>query len=406
MYSPLENVDANTTWTLDELSKLKAAYLLPAVVYLGVLMIIGVIGNAFVIIIFYFRFSESTHRTFILVLAFYDFFACAVGAPWAITESFFAYSYMDAVSCKIFRFILYYTCIASSLTLVLIAFERHRKICTPLKQQFTVPMAKRALFIVCIVISSISASPAFIFYGNASKYTGVENITGTRCFITDFYEHEVPGWPMAFNVYLLVLAFVSTLCMAVCYAMIARQVSKMGKANVSKRMTKNAEKSNGEMNSVCMDEESDSFHVNGKRPVSEAVSVKSTASTMSNPKNVNNATPKSKNTFRKRTSVWANKVIRKLSTSSGKKTVRITKMLTLVTIAFVISYLPHLSLMIWSMVITKDDKHTLPTDNEYKVLFYSFFINNLVNPFIYAAMDLKFRGELAKLVKCRFSWKR
>ena len=404
MYSPLEDIDANRTWTLDELSKIKAGYLLPAVVYLGVLMIIGVIGNACVIIIFYFRFSESTHRTFILVLASYDFFACSVGAPWAIAESFFAYSYMDDISCKIFRFILYYTCISSSLTLVLIAFERHRKICRPLKQQFTVPMAKRALFVVCIVISSISASPALIFYGNASKYTGVGNITGTRCFLTDYYEHEVPGWPMAFNVYLLLLAFVSTLCMAVCYIMIARQVSKMGKANISKRMTKNAVKSNGEMNSVCMDEESDTSQIRVKRPVSEVVSVKSASSGNGNSKDSSNT--KSKSTFRKKTSMWANKVIRKLSTSSGKKTVRITKMLTLVTIAFVISYLPHLSLMIWSMVMSMDDKHTLPTDNEYKILFYSFFINNLVNPFIYSAMDLKFRGELAKLLKCRFSWKR
>ncbi|XP_053402237.1 growth hormone secretagogue receptor type 1-like [Mercenaria mercenaria] len=403
MYSPLVDIDGNQTWTLDELSKIKAADLVPAIAYLCFLMIIGVIGNACVLVIFYFRFSESTHRTFILVLAFYDFFACVVGAPWAVAESFFAYSYMDEISCKIFRFILYYTCIASSLTLVLIAFERYRKICTPLKKQFTVPMAKRALFIVTIVISSLSASPAFVFYGNASKDTGVEGITGTRCFITDFYEHEVPGWPMAFNVYLLILAFVSTLCMTVCYAMIARQVSKMGKANISKRM-KAAEKSNGEMNSVCVDDDSETTQFKAKRVVSEVISVKSTASEMDNSKSLGKTKPKG--TLKNRTSVWANKVMRKLSTSSGKKTVRITKMLTLVTIAFVISYLPHLSLMIWSMVITKDDKHTLPTDNEYKILFYSFFINNLVNPFIYASMDLKFRGELAKLFKCKFSCKR
>lgn len=401
MYSQLSEIDENKTWTLDELSKIKAAHLVPAVLYLCLLMVVGILGNACVLIIFYFRFSASTHRTFILVLAFYDFMACTLGAPWTIVESFFAYNYTDAVSCKIFRFILYYTCIASSLTLVLIAFERHRKICTPLKTQFTVPMAKRALFVVTIVISSLSACPAFVFYGNATVYTGVNGYTGTRCFITDYYEHDAPGWPMAFNVYLLVLAFVSTLCMTVCYVMIARQVSKMGKANVSKRVKAAAEKSNVDMS--C-EEESEYTEVNAKDLLSDIPSNASKRTSTDLSKSLNKVKPRT--TFKDRTAKLASKVMRKISSSSGKKTLRITKMLTLVTIAFVISYLPHLSLMIWSMVISREEKYTLPTDNAYKFLFYSFFINNLVNPFIYAAMDLKFRRELKNLIRCKFSFNR
>lgn len=402
MYSPLTEIDGNSTWTLDQLSKVKASQLIPAIVYLCLLLIVGILGNACVLIIFYFRFSESTHRTFILALAFYDFLACSLGTPWTIAESFFAYSYTDEVSCKIFRFILYYTCIASSLTLVLIAMERHRKICTPLKSQFTVPMAKRALFVVAIVISSLSASPAFVFYGNSTINTGVDGLAGTGCFITDYYENEAPEWPMAFNVYLLVLAFVSTLCMAVCYGLIARQVSKMGKDNVSRRV-RAAEKSNEDMS--CNDEdESEVFHCNTKNQLSDVPSITSNSTSKDLSKNYNKI--KQRTTFKDRTSKFANKMLRKISTSSGKKTLRITKMLTLVTIVFVLSYLPHLSLMIWSMVISKERKSTLPTDNEYKLLFYSFFINNLVNPFIYAAMDLKFRGELSKLLNCKFSFKK
>ncbi|KAH3824487.1 hypothetical protein DPMN_126324 [Dreissena polymorpha] len=170
----------------------------------------------------------------------YDLLACAVGAPWIISESFFAFHYHDAISSKIFRFVLYYTCVASSLTLVLIAIERCRKICTPFKTQFTVPKAKRAIYVVVFGISSLSSCPALVLYGNKTIPTGYKNVTGTKCFITDhFIETE---WPKYFNVYLLVLAFLSTAIMSVSYIRIARTVSKMGKDRITKRIKKKESK--------------------------------------------------------------------------------------------------------------------------------------------------------------------
>ncbi|XP_052286484.1 thyrotropin-releasing hormone receptor-like [Dreissena polymorpha] len=105
-----------------------------------------------------------------------------------------------------------------------------------------------------------------------------------------------------------------------------------------------------------------------------------------------------------KSSKWASKVMKHLSSSksSGRQTLRITKMLTFVTIAFVISYLPHLTLMLWSMFVSKEDEDTLPKDNLYQIVFYSFLLNNLVNPFIYATMDEKFKTELKKILKCEF----
>lgn len=429
MYSPLSHVNENLTWTPSQLSGIKATELVPSIIYLCFIMLTGVIGNACVFIIFYFRFSASTHRCFILVLASYDFFACAVGAPFTIAESFFAYSYYDEISCKIFRFILYYTCIASSLTLVLIAIERHRKICTPLKEQFTVIMAKKALFVVAGVISSISASPALILYGHSSVDTGVRGVIGTKCFVKDFYEIDHPAYPLAFNIYLLGLAFLSTLIMAVCYIRIARQVSRMGNANVVKRMkTKNENTVNEDTscNDVISDDnDTTSYNKAEVKPPQASMLPKShkknmavhpSQSSLSNYSNSVDATSQRnsirstnsinniRRTVKEKTSLWASKLMRRLSSTHGRKTIRITKMLTVVTVAFVISYLPHLSLQIWDIFTTPENRHLLPTDNRYQVMFYSFLINNLVNPFIYAAMDLKFRTELKKLMTCNMSW--
>ncbi|WAR13358.1 OPSD1-like protein [Mya arenaria] len=411
MYSPLSHVDEARNWTEADLSLEKASTLVGSIVYLCILMVVGVVGNIFVLHIFYFKFSPSTHRCFIITLAIYDFFACAVGAPWAIAESFFAFNYHDVATCKIFRFILYYTCIASSLTLVLIAIERSRKICTPLKSQFSVLMAKRAICVVVLVISTISASPALVLYGNKTIPTGYKNVTGTKCFVTDHFSETY--WPKVFNIYLLALAFLSTAIMAICYIRIARAVSRMGMDKIAKRM-KASEKSNAKsVNSVARSEDdlndSDSTYqqdVNfssteqnhqtsrGEVSVTSRDNVKVSISA--------SATPK-RSKLRDRSSKWAGKVLRRLSSKSGQKTLRVTKMLTFVTVAFVVSYLPHLGLQLWSMFTSKERENTLPTDNFYQVLFYSFLINNLVNPFIYAAMDLKFKNELKKILACGFN---
>lgn len=407
MYSPLSDIDQNATLTLAELSQAKASTLVVSIVYLSLLMVIGLVGNIFVLIIFYFRFSASTHRCFILTLAFYDLFACAVGAPFTIAESFFAFTYYDQVSCKILRFVLYYTCIASSTTLTLIAVERCRKICTPLQTQFTVPMAKKALFVVAGVISTLSATPALVIYGNATVPTGYRNLTGTKCFIKDSFSNTT--WPIGFNVYLLCLAFLCTAVMSVCYFRIARTVSKMGKANIAKRM-KTMEKSNGMqedssfVNDDMSNDELDSESASSKTACRNSrLCDSSPLPKTSSSKSLRSLTNGSKGSGVKVRvkSVWANKVFRRLSSQSGKKTLRVTKMLIFVTVAFVLSYLPHLTLMIWSILTS--DEGSLPADNVYQFMFYSFLVNNLLNPFIYAAMDLKFRKELKKLLTCRMT---
>ena len=397
-------------WTVDELSNMKASMLVPSVVYLCILMIVGIAGNLLVIGVYYFRFSASTHRCFILVLASSDFFACSVGVPFAITESFRAYNYTEHVSCRLLRFVLYYTCICSSLTLVLIALERFRKICRPLKPQMSVRMAKWALFAVNAGISLLSASPSLVIYGRNTIETGVTNITGTKCFISDSYIETI--WPTVFNVYLLCLAVASTACMGICYICVARRVATVGKENVLKQNSSHGNISKINSFPRCdMDVDSDAMsgclseyesEIN-KRGIGRSNTTLCTnngmydrVSTIEKSDTDNCNETKAKSRLSANPAMWANKVIRRISNRSAEKTIRITRMLVVVTVVFVLSYLPHLSLMLWDMFT--ETYETLPEDNLYQIIFYSFFLNNLINPFIYASMDLKFRGECKKLL--------
>ena len=398
MYSPLE-LDSKQNWTLQELSLLKAAHLSPSIIYLTVLTLCGASGNGLVLLVFYRKFSSSIHRCFILTLAAFDFFACVIGTPWAIVEAFNVFTYFDKISCKVFRFFLYYFSIASSLTLVLIAVERHRKICSPLKAQLTVPLAKRALFLVAGVISSISASPALFLYGNASVRTKFANITGTKCFITDdMYETY---WPAAFNVYLLILATLAAVIMGTCYFRVARRVSSLGTENVQKRM-KASQKSNLSQSSLEVDEQAQQETETDSN--SETASIKMTIQTKIPSSRSSPMSTRKTLDMSLKTRQWATNVIRKLSSKSGQKTLHITKMLVAVTVVFVVSCLPHLVVMLWTAIVGRDAERdpSYPKDNIYQILFYSFMINNLINPFIYGIMDLKFRRESKRILCCKY----
>ncbi|KAL4234714.1 hypothetical protein ACF0H5_006356 [Mactra antiquata] len=402
MYAPLENLDPNQTWTIEDLNRLKAIQLLPSIIYFSLISIVGVIGNICVIIIFFYRFSPTIHRYFILVLASYDLVASAIGGPFMVTESVFAFEYHDEVSCKIARLMFYFTCIASCLTLVLISIERHRKICLPLKKQFTLTHAKWAVFILSGVFSIISAIPAGILFGNSSVDTGIPSVIGTKCFIKDIYTGENLIFPVLHTMYLVVLAIIATFIMCFCYTQVARQVAKTGKANIEDRNKCNDNEVATEAEgTVDLDMSNDSMGLeNGK---DKELASKSSAISLSGVTgNQDGKEPKIKTQQKKPKLLHVAKPF--VTSSYDRKTLRITKILTTVTIAFCVSYIPHQSLMLLQLFIAHDDNGLLPTDNLYRIMFYGCSFNNMLNPFIYAAMDLKFRAELKDLLTCQFKF--
>jgi hypothetical protein len=78
-------------------------------------------------------------------------------------------------------------------------------------------------------------------------------------------------------------------------------------------------------------------------------------------------------------------------------------MLFAITIVFVVSFLPHLALM----VLTAVDEHFWASLSESEavlcdLLLRSYFINNMANPIIYGFLDIKFRIECTMLFKTIF----
>ncbi|KAL3890751.1 hypothetical protein ACJMK2_003115 [Sinanodonta woodiana] len=80
--------------------------------------------------------------------------------------------------------------------------------------------------------------------------------------------------------------------------------------------------------------------------------------------------------------------------NSRTKNIRVSKILLVVTVFFVLSFTPFLSI---ELVALSDERLIENLDNTstvlYQLFWRSYAINFVVNPFIYSVMDTKFRMQ-------------
>lgn len=177
----------NDTITVEELNEKLFVLHIPALVFVAIAMVVGIVGNLLVVIIYKRNYRRTNHRYFILFLAIIDLLACSTGLPFLIASLRLPYLMTSAIACKVLRYFHYMTNNSSGLLLVVISVERYRKICRPFKIQWS-PKQILYLCIVTVFISAIIAIPAPIFFGKSIIDTGIGNITGYQCYIDEKYK--------------------------------------------------------------------------------------------------------------------------------------------------------------------------------------------------------------------------
>jgi len=173
---------------------------IPAIVYISLVMVLGLIGNSFVCYYYTFKEKKSTNTFFIVVLSVYDLLTCFITMPTDIATLVLYYTFVDNVACKTLRFVNYVLIIASILTLVVIATDRYKRICCFARPQMGIPHAHRVSVIV-IVLALLMALPSlFIFRSN--RVPVVNNLSldiyGHKCTTTKETAQRVYVWTYFF----------------------------------------------------------------------------------------------------------------------------------------------------------------------------------------------------------------
>ena len=350
--------------TLQELNDALVTLHYPAIVFLCILIIVGVIGNVLVLCV-YSKYPPSFFRVFILWLAAIDLIASLVGTPLLVISMHVPYMFPSAQICQSFRFFHEFLVVSSVFIFLFISIERHRAICTIER----VEMNRCRVHTMCCVSCGIGiavAIPAIFVYGNSTVDTGVNNITGYECFIDDKFGDDF--LPKSYFIAQLLVWLVSWFIMVVLYIRIGRRLQWHQKFTRSM-----------------------SFRHPKYRPLSRLSRA-----------DVNNGDLNASVESREKLAVSQQGETNKVD----RFTREITEMLFIVTVVFVLSFLPHLVLIVLNSLDHNFSRDMTPARVVvYNLFLRSFVVNNAANPVIYMKCQLDFRKDCVKLLKSVLSCK-
>lgn len=361
---------------LEDLNEEEAKYNIGGVIFVSVTMVLGIIGNLHVLVIYAFRIKPSNPRTFILFLAVLDFTTSIIGMPFIIVDLRNPLTFSLPAVCKILRFVNYFICLASSFILFIIAIDRYRKVCDPLGSQISHSAAKY-LCLVALGISLLLSWPAPVLYGHSTVNTTNPNITGVRCFTEDKFK-DTP-YQAYFNYVLVFVVFTMFSILVVLYTLIARAITKHTKFinsfKTTRVKTNNSKETSGNKDELIL-----KCDVKTTNDPNANVNTIITSYSGLN-EDVNQTYHKGRSKHRDI-----------LHFHHIKRT---TLTMFLITAFFFISYMPHLILKI--VVFVKNDFVTnlnITGKLLYNTFVWCFFINNIMNSFIYGFCDRNFRTEV------------
>lgn len=449
------------------------------------------IGNTLVLYVYNRKLHKGTIRWFIQALAIFDLLSCLVAIPGETIDMRNNYTFGGSPMCKILRSVNMFCTVASGMTLMVVAVERYKRICTPLRKQIS-PRQARIIIGVCTLAALVCASPAAVIYGKQTVQTDNAAINGSDCSTADVFLGTV--YPMAFSSFQFVLFLAGAAALIVLYILIGRKIwsherfRRIGfNTGINRRISfifaggsecsspttddvvftfpyrrngdeasssSNSNHSNNNNNDDQAGQAGPEFqqanipsvksepHIAGKcsttsfeksRDSPMIAQFDSSRIATSGPKSsiptsstaasltmvpTNTLTFKSnqreraksagestlKGRYRRRSTVHTQADIRRFlnrSDSVNSGTRRTTLMLFLITMVFLLSFLPYLVLNVLKVL---DDDSLSGDGNAWEVahniLLRSYFINSVANPVIYSFCSRTFRTECSRVLHC------
>ena len=384
---------ANTTIDDELLSYLndqKAVLLIPAIVYVAVLMIVGFIGNILVCIFYGCKMKPNPNSFFIIILATFDLISCVITMPIEIMDLRFFYIFTNGAACKSARFLNSFATMGSAATLLAIAIDRHRRMCRPFKKQWDLKDAR----IACLVAAGFSlvlSWPAPIFYGSVSvNVTDPQNtsviLEGFDCTTTKDEAYQT--YLLAFNAVQFFVFIVAVCILVVLYCMIGRVLYRHKKRR-SKYSSAHAS-AHVQHNNFMLD--STDTNVSLKASLEkDSISEKTLPNIEYSDKHEVTLRTKSPTSESRPTSRGSHAISKEHSPDI--KTVKYTIIMLSITVVFVFSFLPYLILILWRLFQSEYEVDVLSDTGLvfFQIGIRSYLLNSATNPLLYGFFNPKFR---------------
>ncbi|XP_046375962.2 cholecystokinin receptor-like [Haliotis rufescens] len=414
----VDNTTAEVTSSLNISDEEKNRYLshlddsmfplrIPAVVYLGILMVLGIFGNILVLIVYLKKFKPSPTRVFVVCLAVFDLMTCVISIPGEILDMRYSHTFDYPVVCRMIRFNNTFSVVSSGFTLIAVAIDRYRKICRPLNKQITIRVA-RMMVGIAVSVSLVLTIPTVIVNGRKTVKTDKEEITGFECSFDDGWRGTL--FPVVYIGVLFLIFFGSLSVLVVVYILIGRTVFNHRKFKFRPAKDKERHSSNyttetsfkdGTENGIAFRNiSSPTAPCNVSNSNNGTLGFDGSSETSCTCMNDTSAQPKTRKEDNSSNSVRSiRKNAAKPKEKSRPRAFKTTLMLFIITVVFIISFLPHLILMI-TRFIKSDFLDSLQGAGfmVYNVFLRSYVIQSAVNCIVYSFCNERFRNEWRKLL--------
>ncbi|OWF35712.1 Orexin receptor type 2 [Mizuhopecten yessoensis] len=377
---PIGNMTTTTfpPGLLETLNDDKAFLFLPVIIFVGFLMIAGVIGNILVIYVFCFRYKSRSSNHFIIAMAVFDLLSSLICMPIDIYDVRFHYTFYNVLACKLFRYSQNVTTFGSVIILIEIAFDRYVKICRPLR--IVTALKTKILCAVAGILAFILSVPALVLFGITRAPTHVTGLFGHDCSVSEEYKDSL--FRDIFYKYFIPLLFgVSFILLAGLYFRIWFEIRCRKNLIIGEKPTPSNRPS---------DEHTEGGHYIVKRTRYNSSVSDDDSSVFTN----------NKRSFKRSFSNTSRKLrLESITEALSKvKVSKTTKIFIAVTVAFVLSYLPT---MVVQVLVSRQKgsviKHSEVQQLILKIFARSYYINNVINPVIYSFLNVNFRTHCSKL---------
>lgn len=390
--------DVDITALVQKLNDEMASLMTPATVYISVLMVLGLVGNVMVCYYYGFKTKQTSNSFFIVVLALYDITVCAFCMPTEIADIELFYTFENNAACKILRFINYLAGIGSILTLVAIATDRFKKICKATAPQLSMK-ATKVISVAVFGVAFLLSWPSLVIYGSIRVNIPTDldiELKGSDC--TSTKERKYRGYVWAFNIVHFVMFFVCSAVLIVLYSIIGHTIYQHHKGMRKYKCSSKIASSSNEtsFSAVSLKKDDNSGNNSDQQDSNQHTGVQTQE--MSKTKESAGKSAPKKQTTRKSTTKNHDK-----SNTIDSETIKLTMIMVIVTVVFIISFLPYLSLTVWRVKEGKHEAEFLSGAGlvGFKIGSRSFLLNSTLNPWIYGIFNTHFRRFFFGWLRCR-----
>ncbi|XP_052077616.1 uncharacterized protein LOC127715568 [Mytilus californianus] len=389
--------------------------------------IIGIVGNCTVIFFYFIRIKERGERYFIPLLAIVDLVACLTSSSFYIMDNTFFYNYPNDIVCRILTFLQVFVPGFSAHILLVICVQRYLLVCKPFGPKMTL-LWKKISFAAACLFSLVYSVPLLGISGIKTTDENFLNHT-VQTTICKFSAVDTSVKITAFFGFLGLIIVANIIITAALYIPVLRRIhmSLSGKTVKSVfykiqdgNTPSNTESASQPTNASLIDSD---LHLSVSEPTqqsgiekteydskhNEKCRNKEFANMFSNKEPSHNDVVKDNsinNAVKSEEIVATDNEIKhdgssKTRNDSVKR--RITIMFFVIILAYILSYIPSLIILILSYAIGDFNFITL-TEGETIAWIYLarfVFLNHIVNPFIYSYFDVKFRTELKTFFICK-----